>query len=180
MNQDNFLNEWKPGMRKKWLHLLAGAMWSGVGIMLTSLAIGWLRPLNWQLTLLLAGAGVFLALIIYRFGFSKLAAKNRQRIENLTEQKICIFAFQEWKSYPLIAFMIALGIALRSSSIPKPYLAIAYIGIGISLFLASLQYYGLGHWRDVFDGDVDSERVGTGSSRLPRRGKNHKGDRSRS
>lgn len=149
-NQDNFLNKWNPNVSKKWLHLLAGAMWSGVGIMLISLAVGWLLPLSRQLALLLAGTGIFLALIIYRFGFSKLAAKNRQRIENFTKQKICIFAFQEWKSYPLVAFMIVLGIALRSSAIPKPYLAIIYIGLGLGLFLSSLQYYGSGRRPENF------------------------------
>ena len=82
-NKNNSLNKWKPGVSKKWLHLLAGAMWSGVGIMLAGLAIGWLLPLSRQLALLLAGAGVLSALIIYRFGFSKLAAKNRRRMEKL-------------------------------------------------------------------------------------------------
>ncbi len=38
--------------------------------------------------------------------------------------------------------MIAMGIYLRHSSpIPKPYLAILYIGLGASLFVSSLQYY---------------------------------------
>lgn len=38
--------------------------------------------------------------------------------------------------------MISLGIFLRLySPIPKPLLAVMYIGIGGSLFLASLHYY---------------------------------------
>jgi hypothetical protein len=147
MEQDNFRHKWKPGVHKKWLHFSAGAMWSGVGIMLTSLAIGWIWPLDWQFTLLIAGVGIVLALIIHRFGFSKLAAKNGRRIEDLSGQKHCLFAFQEWKSYPLVAFMIALGITLRNSPLPKHYLAILYLGIGISLFLSSLQYYRLGWQR---------------------------------
>ncbi len=87
-------------------------------------------------------AGVLLASAIYYFGFSKLAKKNIQRITDMAGDKICIFAFQEWTSYPLVIVMISLGIFLRMySPIPKPLLAVMYIGIGGSLFLASLHYY---------------------------------------
>ncbi|RMF02029.1 MAG: hypothetical protein D6768_09240 [Chloroflexi bacterium] len=148
-NQNNFLDKWNPRVEKKWLYLLAGVMWSGVGVMLLSLAIGWLLPLNRQAAFLLGGMGILLGLIIYRFGFSKLAAKNERRIKSFAGQKICLFAFQEWKSYPLVAFMIALGITLRSSSLPKPYLAILYAGLGLGLFLSSLQYYKASQHREL-------------------------------
>jgi len=149
MNQDDSVNKWKPGVEKQWLHLLAGVMWSGVGVMLISLAVGWLLPLDRRLAILLATVGLFLALIIHRFAFSRLAVKNRRRIDDLAGEKNCILAFQEWKSYPLVAVMIAMGITLRSSPLPKHYLAVIYIAIGLGLFLASLQYYGLGQrWED--------------------------------
>ena len=54
---------------------------------------------------------------------------------------MCFFAFQQWHSYPLVAFMIALGVFLRHSALPKPYLAILYTGLGSSLFLSSFHYY---------------------------------------
>jgi len=86
--------------------------------------------------------GMVFAISIYAFGFSKLAKKNIDRIDAIDCDKPCIFAFQEWTSYPLIAVMISLGIFLRVySPIPKIYLAAMYIGIGGSLFLASLHYY---------------------------------------
>jgi hypothetical protein len=38
--------------------------------------------------------------------------------------------------------MVAMGIYLRHySPIPKPYLAILYIGLGVSLYASSIQYY---------------------------------------
>ncbi len=87
-------------------------------------------------------AGVLLASAIYYFGFSKLAKKNIHRITGMAGDKICIFAFQEWTSYPLIVVMVGLGLSLRNLlPIPKPYLAILYIGIGGGLFLSSLYYY---------------------------------------
>jgi hypothetical protein len=78
---------------------------------------------------------------IARFGFGNIANKNVNRI--LAYQKnACIFAFQEWKSYILIAIMMSLGILLRTTElIPKFILAPMYIGIGTALFLASFKYY---------------------------------------
>jgi len=91
--------------------------------------------------------GLILALIIYQFGFSNLAKKNSRRIQNIPVEKPCIFDFQEWHSYPLVLFMIGLGITLRNfSPIPKPLLGIMYIGIGGGLGLSSLVYY-LALWK---------------------------------
>jgi hypothetical protein len=64
------------------------------------------------------------------------------RIVNIPKERVCLFAFQKWTSYPLVVVMIALGIYLRLySPIPKPYLAVLYIGLGLSLLVSSLQYY---------------------------------------
>ncbi|HEY83677.1 MAG TPA: hypothetical protein G4N96_00990 [Chloroflexi bacterium] len=142
------LQRWTPALHKRWLHALAGIMWSGVGIFLMSLACGWLRPVNRGYAILLALAGVLLAAAIYRFGFSKFSDGNIGRIGDYVKQKVCIFAFQKWSSYPLVAFMIGLGITLRHySPIPKPLLAVMYIGIGGSLFLASFHYYAA-FWKE--------------------------------
>ena len=132
----------KPAAAKVWLYATAGLMWSAVGIFLNSLAYGWLEPLQWTLVLPLVLAGAALAFTIYYFGFSHLADKNIRRIHAIKDEKSCIFAFQRWYSYPMVAFFISLGIFLRKySPVPKPILAAMYIGIGGSLFLASFHYY---------------------------------------
>ncbi len=145
---DTLLTKCKPVLDKRWLHLLAGLMWTGVGIMLISLAAGWLAALSFAEALPFALAGTLLALTIYRWGFSRLAHKNIARIDTLAGDNVCLFAFQEWKSYPLILLMIGLGITLREyAPIPKPWLAVLYIGLGGGLFLSSLHYYRrLCHW----------------------------------
>jgi len=121
---------------------MAGLMWSGVGVWLNWLAYGWLKPEKSITAFSLAAVGISLAMAIYAFGFSAFANRNILRIDRYTEGSICIFAFQSWTSYPLVAFMISLGIFLRTSAlIPKPYLAVMYAGIGGSLFLASFHYY---------------------------------------
>ena len=141
------LEKFKPGTRKNWLHLTAGLVWLGVGLMLISIASRWLRLVDLSTELLLVLAGLLLAAAIGFFGFSKLARKNIDRIQALGNTKVCLFAFQSWTSYPLVAFMVSLGIYLRIySPFPKPLLAILYIGIGGGLFLASLSYFAHVLW----------------------------------
>jgi len=135
-------SKWTPATKKIWLHLTAGIMWSGVGIMLVAFAANWLSLVHSWMVILLILAGLLLASGIYFFGFSKLASRNVQRIINIPKERVCLFAFQKWTSYPLVLVMIAMGIYLRLySPIPKPYLAILYFGLGLSLFASSLQYY---------------------------------------
>ncbi len=132
----------KPGVNKYWLGLLAGVTWTGVGIYLISLALGWIFTPEYGAPWKFWIPGIILALLIYQFGFSRLAIKNSLRIEDIPDEKPCLFAFQEWHSYPLILFMIGLGITLRTyTPISKPLLGILYIGIGGGLGLASSVYY---------------------------------------
>ena len=136
------IKKWTPATKKVWLHLTAGLMWSGVGILLTIFAITWFELVHSWTVLLLISASLLLAACIYFFGFSKLASSNIQRIIRIPKERVCLFAFQKWTSYPLVVVMIFMGIYLRRySPIPKPDLAILYLGIGLSLFISSFQYY---------------------------------------
>lgn len=137
------LQKFKLSVHKEWLYLSAGFVWFGVGLLLINLAVDWLKPAVLSDTLLIVSAGLALAACIYFFGFSKLAKKNIIRIGKLKGEKVCLFAFQRWTSYPLVLFMMSLGIYLRTySPIPKPTLAILYLGIGGGLLTASLHYFG--------------------------------------
>ncbi len=132
----------KPGVSDIWLYILAGLVWMGAGLLLVSFAYRWfaLSPISKTFGLILVG--LLLAASIYRFGFSKLAKKNIQRIAAMAGDRICLFAFQGWTSYPLVAFMMSLGIFLRVySPIPKILLAAMYLGIGGALASASLHYF---------------------------------------
>jgi len=133
------IKKYKPAVPKAVLLLLAGGLWLSVGSMLLLLAISWLRdtaPIN---RYYFAGLGVVLALLVHHFAFLKIADKNLDRILPATERK-CLFSFMPWKSYLVIPVMITLGIILRHSSVPKHYLAVLYIGIGLALVLSSVRY----------------------------------------
>ncbi len=134
--------KWTPVVSHQWLYLIAGIIWSGVGIFLCSLTPPWLSRIPLSRQIVFISAGGVLALLIYLFGFSKFAEHNIVRIQTIAKKRICVFAFQKWSSYPLVVFMIGLGIFLRKySPVPKSWLAILYLGIGGSLFLASFRYY---------------------------------------
>ncbi len=139
------LQRYKPGVSKHWLLVLAGISWSAVGVVLCRMGYVWLRAVPIKLGVTIALCGLTGALLVHRFGFSKIAGKNIARVCRLPA-KSCIFAFQAWRSYLIIVVMVALGISLRHSPIPKYLLAPVYITIGGALFLSSLGYYS-GCWR---------------------------------
>ncbi len=130
----------KPAVSKYWLIALAGLMWCTVGVMLCRLAYIWLSAIPWQRAVPMGMLGVIFSLAVYRYKFSKIALKNIDRLCLLSD-KSCFFALQAWYAYLIIIVMIALGIALRHSSIPKHYLAVLYTAIGGALFLASFHFF---------------------------------------
>ncbi len=81
-----------------------------------------------------------MALVIYRFGFSRLATQNIRRIYQM-RGRVCLFAFQKWTSYVIVIIMMTIGRTLRGLPLPRSYLASVYLGIGGALYLASLKYY---------------------------------------
>ena len=131
-----------PAVNRSMLLLMAGLLWTLVGLALCSMAVYWMvtAPGNWIAALtvgLIAGAAV------YYFGFRKLADKNKIRLREQAPGKgrVCLFAFQSWRSYIIIVIMMALGYTLRHLPIGRMYLVPIYLAIGTGLLLASLLYY---------------------------------------
>ena len=119
----NRLKRCTPAVSATWLLLTAGVVWCGVGVGLAAGAC-------------LAGC------LVYRFGFSKIALKNVARISRFAGGKVCLFAFQAWRSYLLILFMVGLGYAIRHLSfLPPALVAGIYLTIGSALFLSSSVYF---------------------------------------
>jgi hypothetical protein len=107
--------KYRPAVSKTVLLSMAGILWVGVGTMLLALAFSWLSKAPAGKRYGLAAYGVVLALVVHHFGFLRIVD----------------------------SVMIALGATLRHSAIPKPYLAILYIGIGLGLLLSSVRYVRL-------------------------------------
>ena len=134
------LDSLKPSVKKPYLLFLSGIMWFAVGIILNSFAYHWLIVYGKADSFIYALIGFIAALIIHHFGFLKVADKNLGRI-SLLKDKSCVFSFMSWKSYLIVMVMGSMGIGLRHSSIPKQYLSMLYIGIGLALLLSSIRYF---------------------------------------
>lgn len=132
-------NNFRPSVRKKYLILISGVIWILIGLLLNHYAFNWLKDNSYANTYMYIIAGIVLALIIHHFGFLKVVDKNLGRIKTLNPET-CVFAFMSWKSYLLVALMMAMGIALRHSTLPRNLLSVMYIGIGLALILSSIRY----------------------------------------
>jgi hypothetical protein len=140
VSRKSVLHKLNPAVPNHWLVLLAGIFWTGVGTTLCLRGFGWLEALHDSSATILGASGVVVAIVGNRFMLESVARKNTGRIFRLP-QRACVFAFTAWKGYAMIALMITVGVALRSSSMPKQYLAPLYIAMGGTLFLSSFVFY---------------------------------------
>ena len=138
----SIFNKLNPKVSKIYLFLFCGLLWLFAGTLLDSYAIRWLSAINNNSIIYFLLAGLIASLIIYKFGFTKVANKNIARIIPF-HGKQSAFAFMSWKSYLIVIFMMMLGATLRHSSMPKDYLSIIYSGIGTALILSSFSYFKL-------------------------------------
>lgn len=131
-----------PTAKRNTLVLLAGIVWSAVGIGLMVVAMYWILPfrtveLPWII------AGIVAGVIIFRFGFSRLVKINITRIfaQAPGKDRVCLFAFQNTRSYAIVIVMMAMGYTLRHLPISRMYIMPIYAAIGLAMLLSSLIYY---------------------------------------
>jgi hypothetical protein len=135
----------KPAVKRSLLLLLSGLFWAVAGIILVRFALLWLLPHTMTTVLSLIAAGLLVGMFITRIGFRKVVENNIERIRELSEWP-CLFAFQAWHSYLLIAVMISMGVFLRHTHyMPRLLLAVGYLAIGSALLRGSWRY--LREWR---------------------------------
>ncbi|MFH2035071.1 MAG: hypothetical protein ABIJ45_01610 [Candidatus Zixiibacteriota bacterium] len=130
-----------PSAKRKTLTILAGILWSGVGLTMLTAAAYWILHGSYS-WLLILGA-VVLGFLKYKFMFSKVVRKNINRIYSFApgKDKVCVFAFQNKKSYYLMLFMMLMGHFLRQFPLPPELKVFIYLTVGTALTLASLHYY---------------------------------------
>ncbi|HPX05494.1 MAG TPA: hypothetical protein PLC17_06130 [Tenuifilaceae bacterium] len=68
-------------VKKSYLVLFSGLVWTGVGIMLNTHAFKWLASYNGKYTVVFALVGVVIALLAHHLGFLRLVDKNLGRIK---------------------------------------------------------------------------------------------------
>jgi len=132
--------EYKPAVNKTILILIAGIVWMLVGLMLSRLAIVWWQSYTGSFLILFIFIGLVLGVVKGYYIFTRVVNTNIQRIAQLNRVNF-ILAFISVKTYLLIIGMMILGILLRNSIIPKQYLAIIYLGVGLAMIISSYPYF---------------------------------------
>lgn len=136
----SLLSRLNPAVPRHYLFVLAGGAWTIAGTILCLRAKVWLDVFPLQTEIELEALGAILAILGYLLLFVHIVRKNIDRITELPE-RVCLFAFTAWRGYLLIGLMIGLGLALRSTSIPRYYLSVPYTSMGIILIIGSLKFY---------------------------------------
>ena len=136
----SFLARFTPAVPRRWLFAIAGVLWTTAGGILWFRALTWLDAFGPFTEASFLSVAFAFAVPAYLYGFSKAVDRNINRIHNLPE-RVSALAFTAWKGYFMIGGMIALGIALRSSEIPKYYLSMPYACMGVLLIFGSWRYY---------------------------------------
>ena len=139
-DKPTFWRKYTPALPISFHFLFSGVVWIFVGQMLVTYGIVWFQAKITQYLWPFILSSVLSVLSVYRFGFSKIVYKNIDRLQQ-KQNKICIFAFMEWRSYIIMVFMMGMGITLRTIIGPNEYLAILYIGIGGGMFLSGIIYF---------------------------------------
>ena len=138
--KQSFWRKYEPALPIPIHYLLAGIIWIFVGQLLISYGITWFQETITEFLWLFIFLSILGALATFIFGFSKIAVKNIDRLQQ-KRAKICIFAFMEWKSYLIMVFMMGLGITLRTFIGPNQYLGVVYNIIGGGILLSGIIYF---------------------------------------
>ena len=136
----SIISRLNPAVPRYYLFGLAGAFWTFAGLVLCARAILWLNVFPLSIEIALETTSIAVAIIGYLFLFVKVAQKNIERIGQLPENA-CVFAFTDWQGYVMIVLMIAIGITLRNTSIPKYFLAVPYTAMGAILLIGSAKFF---------------------------------------
>jgi MFS family permease len=121
--------------------LVAALVWTGIGIGLLAAGLRWtfLAPsAAWRAALPIALAVGWLK---GRYVLAPRAAANASRILASAESR-CIGGAFSWGAWLFAVGMMLLGITLRHSLVPRPWLGLLYAAVGTALVVA-----GAGGWR---------------------------------
>lgn len=130
-----------PGTARARTHLLAAALlWTVVGLGLTAAGFAWSFGSALPWSLLLAVAGVAAGVVKGRLVIRKMADWNTARIIARGDGR-CLGGFLAPKTWLLVAAMMASGIILRRSGVPRAVLGVLYTAVGSALLIGGLQLW---------------------------------------
>jgi len=136
----DWAERWKPAARAR-THLLAAALlWTVVGLGLAAAGIAWSFGSAFPWSFLLAITGIAAGIVKGRFVIRKMADWNTARIIARGDGR-CLGGFLAPKTWLLVAAMMASGIILRRSGVPRPILGVLYTAVGTALLTGGRQLW---------------------------------------
>lgn len=134
----SFAQRMKPRASARVQLVLAAAMWFVASLMLGVRGAIWLSANAWWLPLLVLGTTI--GVLKARFLLDRVARKAADRIIARGRSE-CAGGFLAWQSWVLIGSMMAGGIALRHTAVPRVDLGVLYTAVGVALLVASRIYW---------------------------------------
>lgn len=122
---------------KNYLLLIAGLVWGAAGFNILRLGLIAYAERVTLINILLSAVVYF---IFQLFIFGKMVRKHTVRITGYQGSQFFL-KFFDVKSFCIMAFMMTLGITLRSGNLcPPVFIAVFYTGLGASLFTAGVLF----------------------------------------
>ncbi len=140
----SFLHSCKPAAPKFVLLLTGGSLWAMAGVLLLFRGVRLIEGAPGHASLAIAAA-FFGSILFYKLVFEKVSFKYIGRILALPFDKPCVFSFLSMRGYVTMAFMIMLGVVLRTSGVlPGDEVGALYLAIGVSLGVSSFHFFRQG------------------------------------
>lgn len=131
------LERWKPRAGGRTQLLLAGALWTAVGVLLLGFGARWTLEAFAPGTGALATAlGIAAGLLKGRFVLDRAAGRITERIVARGDGR-CAGGFLSWRSWLLVALMSAAGRLLRGGLLSHAVVGPLYTAIGTGLLFSS-------------------------------------------
>jgi hypothetical protein len=147
----NLLEKYKPGVSRRTLLFISGAVWTiAGGILFTRGLVSLLKiSNNLYLSLLIGLVG---GILFYLLLFKRISAKYSNRIINLSIENPCAFSFFNLRSYIMMASMITGGILIKTyAPIDKIYIFTFFIVMSVPLLLAAARFFIAGFSTNWFN-----------------------------
>lgn len=126
---------------KKSLLAINAVLWAIPGVIISTKGILAYSTVDGCNKVLYLIAGSLLTLVFFLFIFSKITKKYTDRILQLPDEKNSVFMIMNLKGYLMFAFMITLGLVLKSiHSVPIEFFAFFYCGLGPALLYAAIKF----------------------------------------
>ncbi len=139
MTEKNKTDKYKPAVAKKVLFFVAGSLWLIGGAVLLIRGIMVLEMHDHLLCEI--SIGIVGGFLFYGLLFRHIPQKHIKRIKQISNEKPCLFAFFDVKSYLLMAVMISGGIIIKKLQVvDEEYYFTFLIAMGIPLVLSAFQF----------------------------------------